>query len=315
MLPWESLKRRLTSIPKGSSTHALYSCPPGRGPMREKRSGGDSIRHRGRSAFDRRSPLNWLILGGILLIASIVVGTAITVLNFRERALNNSERELENTVLLLARHFDRELHEFEAVQRDVVRRIERLVASPEDFRRQMSGEEFHTNLHGVADATSDAAGINAFDANGQLVNSSLSWPVPALNIADRNYFKEFAADDRSPVLQLAPVYSRIAGGWTTVIARKVVGPNGRFLGVVSRDISTANLEKFFESLLLGKGSAISLLHRDGTMLARYPHIEAMIGRKLRTTAIQQILSKADHGTARVISPVDEEDGLASLRAL
>jgi diguanylate cyclase (GGDEF)-like protein len=281
--------------------------------MQEKRSGGNSTSYR--SAFDRRNPLNWLVFGGVLQIASIVIGTTITVLNFRERALNNSERELENTVLLLARHFDRELHEFEAVQRDVVRRIERLVASPEDFRRQMSGEEFHTNLHGVADATSDAAGINVFDANGQLVNSSLSWPVPALNIADRNYFKVFAADDRSPVLQLAPVYSRIAGEWTTVIARKVVGPNGRFLGVVSRDISAANLEKFFESLLLGKGSAISLLHRDGTMLARYPHIEAMIGRNLRTTAIQQILSKADHGTARVISPVDGEDRLASARAL
>ena len=263
----------------------------------------------------RRDPVLGLILCGSFLVACIVIGTAITVLNFRDRALNRSERELENTVLLLARHFDRELHEFEAVQRDVVRRIERLVASPEDFRRQMSGEEFHTNLHGVADATSDAAGINVFDANGQLVNSSLSWPVPALNIADRNYFKVFAADDRSPVLQLAPVYSRIAGEWTTVIARKVVGPNGRFLGVVSRDISAANLEKFFESLLLGKGSAISLLHRDGTMLARYPHIEAMIGRNLRTTAIQQILSKADHGTARVISPVDGEDRLASARAL
>jgi len=97
--------------------------------MREERSGANSISYR--SAFDRRNPLNWLIVVGVLLIASIVVGTAITVLNFRERALNNSERELENTVLLLARHFDRELHEFEAVQRDVVRRIERSgVASP-----------------------------------------------------------------------------------------------------------------------------------------------------------------------------------------
>jgi diguanylate cyclase (GGDEF)-like protein len=282
--------------------------------MREKRSGAHSISNR--SAFDRRNPLNWLILGAVLLIASIVVGTAITVLNFRERALNNSQRELENTVLLLARHFDRELHEFEAVQRDVVRRIERLVASPEDFRRQMSGEEFHTSLlQGVAAASSDAAGINVFDANGQLINSSLSWPAPALNIADRSYFKEFAADDRSPVVQLAPVYSRVAGGWTTVIARKVVGPNGRFLGVVSRDISAANLERFFESLLLVKGSAISLLHRDGTMLARYPHAEDMIGRNFRTAAVQQMLAKADHGTTRVISPVDGEDRLASARML
>jgi diguanylate cyclase (GGDEF)-like protein len=280
--------------------------------MREERSGANSISYR--SAFDRRNPLNWLIVVGVLLIASLVVGTAITVSNFRERALTNRERELENTVLLLARHFDRQLHDFEAIQNDVVRRIERSgVASPEEFRRQVSGERFHANLRGLADGLSDVAGIHVFDANGQLINSSQSWPVAAANIADQSYFRDFAADDRSPRVRLAPVNS--TAGWTTVIARKVVGPNGQFLGVVSRDMSPANLESFFESVALGPGSAISMLHRDGTMLARYPHIEAMIGRNFRTAPVQQILARADYGTTRLISPVDGEDRLAAARAL
>jgi diguanylate cyclase (GGDEF)-like protein/PAS domain S-box-containing protein len=264
----------------------------------------------------RRDPVLWLVLCGCFLIASIVIGTAITVLSFRERALNNSERELENTVLLLARHFDRELHDFEAIQSDVVRRIELSgIASPETFARQMSGEEFHRNLQGTVGALSDVAGINVFDANGQLINSSQSWPVPAISIADRSYFKDFAADDRSPVVLLALVNSHFTGGWTTVVARKVVGPDGRFLGVVSRGISPANLESFFESVTLGKGSAISLLHRDGTLLARYPHIEQMIGRNFALAPVQKILSKVDHGTTRLISPVDGEDRLAAARAL
>jgi diguanylate cyclase (GGDEF)-like protein len=284
--------------------------------MWPSRSGADNASKRGRSAFDRGNPLNWLIGGGILLIASIVIGTAITVLDFRERAINNRERELENTVLLLTRHFDRELHDFEAAQRDLVRRIERSdVASPEAFRRQLSGEVFHTHLQGVVEASSDVAGISVFDANGQLINSSQSWPVAAFNIADRPYFRDFAANDHAQVVQLAPVNSAVSGGWTTVIARKVVGPNGAFLGVVSRDISPANLERFFEALALGTGSSISMLHRDGTLLARIPHVEAMIGRNLSTTPIQQILSRANHGTARQISPVDGEDRLASARAL
>jgi diguanylate cyclase (GGDEF)-like protein len=284
--------------------------------MREKPSGGSSISYRSRSAFDRRNPLYWLIFGGVLLIASIVIGTAITVLNFRERALNNRERELENTVLLLARHFDQQLHDFEVIQWDVVRRIERSgVASPEEFRRQISSERFQRNLSGVADGLSDAAGIHVFDANGQLINSSQSWPVPDINIADHSYFKDFAADDRSPRVKLAAVHSRFTAGWTTVIARKVVGPDGQFLGLVSRDIPPANLERFFESVALGTGSAISMLHRDGAMLARYPHIEAMIGRNFGTAPVQQILSKADYGTTRLISPVDGEDRLAAARAL
>jgi diguanylate cyclase (GGDEF)-like protein/PAS domain S-box-containing protein len=264
----------------------------------------------------RRDPVLWLMLCGSFLVACIVIGTAITVLNFRERALNRAERELENTVLLLARHFDRELHDFEAIQSDVVRRMEMSgIASPETFTRQMSSEEFHKNLQGMVGALLDAASIDVFDANGELVNSSRSWPVPALNIANRSYFQNFEADDRSPVVLLAPAYSRIMGGWSTVVAHKVVGPNGEFLGVVSRGISPANLESFFESVALGKGSAISLVHRDGTLLARYPHVEEMIGRNFKTTPVHQLLRKADHGTTRLISPVDGEDRLAAVRAL
>ena len=43
-----------------------------------------------------RNPLNLLILGGILLIAAIAVGTVVTIVSFRQRALVNSERVAAN---------------------------------------------------------------------------------------------------------------------------------------------------------------------------------------------------------------------------
>jgi PAS domain-containing protein len=283
--------------------------------MRDGRSEEDSMGTRARSMLDRRDPLNWLILGGLLLIAAILAGTAIIVLHFRERALGSSERELENTVLLLAHHFDLELRDLETIQRDTVLRMQASgIASPGDFRREMSGEKLHRNLQGIIGALSDAAGVNVFDAAGKLINSSRFWPVPATDIADSSYFKQMA-NDGSPLVVLAPVDSHLAGGWTTIMARKVVGPNGEFLGVVTRGISPANLERHFQSVRLGKGAAISLLHRDGTMLARYPHVDGMIGRNFRTAPAQQLLSKADHGTIRLISPVDGEERLAAVRAL
>jgi diguanylate cyclase (GGDEF)-like protein len=268
------------------------------------------------SSFDRRNPLIWLTLGGVLLIAAIVAGTTLAVLNFRERALKNSERELENTVLLLTRHFDRELHDFEGIQRDVARRIELLgIPSPDSFIHRISTPDFHKMLEAVVGASSDTAGINVFDSNGRLINSSQSWPVPSVSIADRNYFKTLAEDDKSPTVLLTPVQSRFTGAWTTVIARKVTAPNGQFIGIVSRGISPASLEAFFQSLAIAPGSAITLLHRDGTLLARYPHIEEMMGRNFRTSPVQQLLSRTESGTIRLISPIDGEDRLASTRAL
>jgi diguanylate cyclase (GGDEF)-like protein/PAS domain S-box-containing protein len=284
--------------------------------MRDNISEATNSRDEDPANFNYRNPVNLLILGGILLIAAIAIGTSFTIVSFRQRALLNSERELQNTVLLLARHFDRELDNFDGIQRDFVRRIQLTgIGTPEAFSRQMSGENAHRALQTFISGSSKIARLNIFDANGQLINSSVSWPVPDINIADRDYFKQFKADPESPDVVIAPVRSRFAAGWTAVIARKIVGPDGAFLGIVSRGMSPTNFETFFESLALGEGAAISMLHRNGTMLARYPHIEAMIGRNLSGAPMQKLLKETDHGTMRVQSPVDGEDRLASTRAL
>src|SRR6266567_4306652 len=70
------------------------------------------------AASVRRDPLLWLTICGGLLIAAIIIGTIAMVGEFRERALSNSERELENTALLLARHFDQQLEDSEIVAND-----------------------------------------------------------------------------------------------------------------------------------------------------------------------------------------------------
>ena len=93
------------------------------------------------------SPIRWLMICGALLIATIAIGTACAVGNFRDRALASSERELENTVLLLARHFDQQLEDAEVIQNSLVEYVYSVgIASPEDYRRQMSGRDVHLML-------------------------------------------------------------------------------------------------------------------------------------------------------------------------
>ena len=265
----------------------------------------------------RGGPIRWLILGGAFLIAAITIGTTIMAGNFRERALNSSERELENTVLLLARHFDQQLEDFEVIQKDLIAYMRSSgISSREDYKRRMSGQDIHLMLKAKLGALSYVGGVNIFDADGVLINASASWPVPEVRVADRSYFKVFKSDPRSPDMLIEPVYSRITGLWTTVIARRMTGPNGEFLGAVGRGIEPANFEKFFASLALGEGAAISMYHRDGTLLARYPHVDAMIGQSFKAGPVhQQVLSKSDHGTVRIISPIDGQNRLASARTL
>ncbi len=269
------------------------------------------------ASASRGSPIRWLILGGILLISAIAIGATLMASNFRERALRNSERELENTVLLLARHFDQQLRDFEVVQRDLITFMRSSgIATAENYQRRMSSQEIHLMLKSKIDALSYVGGVNVIDADGRLINASATWPVPPVNVADRAYFKTFKSSPQSPAMLIEPVYSRITGVWTTVIARKVTGPNGEFLGVIGRGIEPANFEKFFASVALGTGAAISMHHRDGTLLARYPHVDDMIGKNFKTGAASQLaVFELPHTTSRLTSPIDREDRLISSRAL
>ena len=252
-----------------------------------------------------------------MLIAAITIGTTIMAGNFRERALTSSERELENTVLLLARHFDRELEDFAAVQKSIVTQI--LSAgtdSPEIFRGQMSTLEMHETLSAKVGGYSDVAGVNVFDVKGILINSSETWPVPDVNISDRAFFKSFKSGYADSPTLVELVHGRFTGTWATVFSHAVRGPKGEFLGVVTRAITPASFEEFFGSVALGEDAAISMYHRDGTLLARYPHIDAMIGRNFESGEVhRQILSKSDHGTIRLTSPIDGMERLASARKL
>jgi diguanylate cyclase (GGDEF)-like protein len=265
----------------------------------------------------RSGPIRWLIFGGMLLIAAITIGATIMADNFRERALNSRERELENTVLLLARHFDQQLRDFGTIQEDLVAYVQSAgIETGEQFRRRMSSPDTHAMLRAKIGGLSYVGGVNLFDSDGVLINSSSAWPVPAISVADRAYFRTFKTGPRSPSLLVEPVYSRITGAWTTVLARKLTGPNGEFLGAIGRGIEAASFEQFFASVALGEGAAISMYHTDGTLLARYPHVDAMIGSNFKAGVVhQEVLAKSDYGTTRLISPFDGQDRLASARKL
>jgi diguanylate cyclase (GGDEF)-like protein len=266
----------------------------------------------------RRNPIHWLIVCGGLLIAAIIVGTAVMVGNFRERALNSSERELENTVLLLARHFDQQLEDAEVIQNSLVEYVYAAgIASAEDYRRQMSGRDVHLMLKAKLSALSYVGAVNVFDSDGKLINASGVWPVPDVSVADRAYFKVFTSGPLSPTVLIEPVYSRVTGVWTTIIARKVTGTDGEFLGSISRGVEPAHFEKFFASLALGDGAAISMIDQQGTLLARYPHNESLIGRSFKGGALLELVRppQTDHGTMRLKSPIDGEERVGAVRRL
>jgi diguanylate cyclase (GGDEF)-like protein/PAS domain S-box-containing protein len=259
----------------------------------------------------------WLVLCGGLLVATIIIGTAVMVGEFRERALSNSERELENTVLLLTRHFDQQFEDSEVIANDLISQMQFSgIASPESFKSQIATPAAHLMLKSKVSVLSYVGDVHIFDADGQLINSSGAWPLPVINIADRHFFKAFKSNPQSTTVLAEPVRSYFTDAWTTVVARRLSGPDGIFLGVMTRRIDPARFEKYFASVTLGNGAAISMFHRDGTMLARHPQVDSMIGKNFKTAPlIHKILTEGGYQTLRVQSPVDHQDRLGSAAGL
>ncbi len=264
-----------------------------------------------------RDPIVWLIVCGCVVVSAITVGTAMMVGEFRERAIANSERELQNAVLLLTRHFDQQFEDTEVIAADVISQMKvSEIPSPEAFRDKMSGPIAHQMLKSKISKLSYLGDVTIFDSDGVVINSSGTWPLPAASVADRTYFKRFKTDPQAPPVLTEPVLSVFTGHWTTVIAHRLNGADGVFLGVMARRIDPANYEKFFASVVLGPGSAISMFHGDGTMLARYPHVDELIGKNFRSAPLMQlVLDKGGLQTLRVMSPVDHMDRLGAAAML
>ena len=271
----------------------------------------------GRDAAMRRGPVLWLTLSGVLLVAGIFGVTAMAVGEFRERTLINRERELENTVQLIARHFDQQFEDSDVVAAELIGQMHLPdITSPQMFRERMSGPEANRMLRSKISAVSYLGDIAIYDANGEIISWSRAQQLPKINISSRAYFQTFKTNPMSEPVLLESVRSFLLGKWTAVVARRLSLPDGTFVGVMVRRIDPDSYQRYFASVALAEGAAISLFDREGVMLARYPNVEEMIGRSYKSAPLmQKVLARGGQHTLRVKSPVDGEEKLGSAASL
>lgn len=262
------------------------------------------------------TPMPWLILFGLVLMLAIAVGTALTVEKSRENTIADAKKRLESAVLLSARHFDQQLGDFAALQDNVIAEMESHgIASPEIFGSVMGTLAVHEILRAEKGGWTDVAGVNLFDFRGTLINSSQWWPVPDISISDRTYFNRLR-DNGAPLLAVQAVSGRLSASPVIVFGRRISGPHGEFLGVVTRAIARKQLETFFASAGLDPGTSMSILYRDGALLARYPDGESLTGKDLKDRPReQQATFGISHFTVRQNNPADGRDQLVFSRMI
>lgn len=215
-----------------------------------------------------------LIAFWFLAATSITIAASLLVWELHEREVARAEREVANLGRILAEQTARAVQGVGLILRGTEYRLREGRASG----TLMDGWSIHNLLYARITGVPQVHVLSQIDADGVHRHSSAEFPARPIALADREYFtlqRESAADH----LQISkPVRSRLDGKWLLPMTCKIKGSGDQFAGVVLAGISPPYFEELYRSIVLGEGSEVSLLLRDGTLVARHPHQEAAIGK-------------------------------------
>jgi len=207
-----------------------------------------------------------------LALIATIAGTNLFFLgNLRESTLQTAETNLARYSLTLAENADRSFKSVDLVLSSIADYIARKgVLDDDSYRVAVSDRETHFLLREKIAGLPQIDALTVIDARGKLLNFSRYWPIPDVNVSDRDYFKALKLDDGPQSFVSAPVQNRGNGTWNVYLARRLNDPHGHFMGLLLGAISVPYFENFFGSTSLGLDTAISLVREDGLLLAHFP---------------------------------------------
>lgn len=267
------------------------------------------------STIKRRPRLvGWIVSGGSLLIVAIIFGTVVAISNLHDRAVAHTEREQKNVALVLAAKIDGELQAIRNVQDALIEQIQSLVVrSSEEFQKKMSGHDVHLMLRDKRLGLPQVGTFTLINAQGKVLNFSRAWPIPDIDVSDREFFKALQRAGGPALFISEPVRNRYNSNWIVHFARKITAPSGEFIGLLLAGLDLEYFEKEFQKIGLGSHGTISLQRDNGVMLVRTPRIDSIIGRKF--SSVIDHLGAREHGSVRLVAQMDGKDRLLTSHRL
>jgi diguanylate cyclase (GGDEF)-like protein len=220
------------------------------------------------------------VVGGLLL-AAVVLAIGMTVWDLRRIAIAEAMSNTDNLAIVLAGEASHSVQSVDIMLREIQERIAASgVTTPDEFRRILSTREIHDFLQSRHDRIPQVDHFTLVGADGIRVNYSLNWPVQLSDLSDRDYVRHFAAVDDPGLFISDPAISRATNTGSLSLVRRVDGPYGEYLGMVSASVPLSVLREVYRSINLPASESVLLLRRDGTVLVRYPDPAERAGTKM-----------------------------------
>ena len=218
------------------------------------------------SATSRATRALGLTFLSLALMAALLAGYDIWT--NRVRAEEAASKDLRNLTLVISSKLSGDYTDARVV-------VDLMAAQIAPAAMQADQVERHQGtlrpwLGSLLQTVSQASALRYFDAEGHRLYSTVAGETP-VNIASREFFRQL---QRNP--SASPVYSEVALGRysnrvTQYIAKPVLDPAGRFLGVALAAIDLTAVQDEFQKLDLGPRGIVVLRRLDnGAQVVRHP---------------------------------------------
>ncbi len=252
----------------------------------------------------------------ILLLGVSAGAVGWTIYQLRNDAIDAAVTESGNIATILAGQLSRSLQAIDAVLVDIKRSTKDVdIDTDEKLRTAFRRQEFHDLLTDFRNRLPQAFNIAIAGRDGNLVVSSAGWPTPAVNISDRDYFREARDRTIDQLVTSVPIRNRINGTRTIVFARRLETASGDFIGVIFAGVNTRHFEDIYGSIHSVQSLLFTLLKSDGTILVRYPQGQEFAGKRLSAEANRLEAWSRQRRGFRVRAQTDGKIWYVSVRAM
>jgi signal transduction histidine kinase len=266
----------------------------------------ESGRQRGHLPSVSRS----LQVAAVTVTLLIIAATAQQLVRVRDATIANTERQMSRLDMVFAEQTGRAAETVDLILRNAIDALRQLPPGTQPHAAAMDDL-----LHHWVEGVRQVRGVCVTDKDGTITFASgppMQGDVPrALHAA-----LVFHAAHPEAGLQISDPLRETDGVWTALMTRRINTPDGGFAGIASGRIDMRYFEDFYRAVELHEGGAILLHLRDGTVLARYPHNDAVVGTSYADLPpFKDILAHEMAGTVIMDSPLDGQDRVLAIRAL
>jgi len=219
-------------------------------------------------------PVAFLLAGSLALALAIAVGTFLLMQDLRDRAIDSGTQDLERLALALSDQADRALQSIELINLSITDGLrERGVENVDDLARASVAPELMRRLKDWVAGLPQIETIGVYDRAGHAVVGvgGAQPPRPPLS---RDWIVSILSSEEQDRIIGDPLDTPDGKRRRIWIGRRILGARGDLLGFVLVAMPFSYFESFYAKLATLPGMAITLIHQDGSMLSRFPPLDA-----------------------------------------